>query len=541
MTDDGAPGRRWALPPNLLLALLFLACSVVSVAVLMDKYPYPSPIDEVVHYDFIHDAPHVPVIGEKISQSAMHEWACRTSGPEYVLPLPPCRPGPYDPAAFPGAGASTAGGSGPVYYYVTAVFARPVAAVTGWSLFSVARGFGAVWLAALMMVSYLIAERLGASRLAGAGAAILVGTGSSAITSAGTMGPDTTTAVMSGLVMLAVLSYDGTRRRAGWFLVAVALAALTKFTAFEAVGAAVLYLVVLPLLSRRREERESGGRAREASPPLRASLLTAGAGLATFAVVSFLWGLRLNLTATEEPEASPLYDMLHAESHRLEQHRRAPPLRLLQPGHRELAAGVLQRPDQQLRGCGDRRPAERGRDRRRSRAPLGTAAQRFRHRRAGADGRGTVHAGGAQLLRQPPVLHALSAPRVRPSGRTDSLPGDDLPRSRAEPGAGAAGRVVDGQRADVTPAQRETPRSVVRRTQVMRAALAGLAVAGLVVVGRLTGALEGVAGLALAALVVALAPVSRQLSRRLLIGGGLVLGWVPLLGGCPRPGTAWAG
>ena len=51
---------------------------------------------------------------------------------------------------------------------------------------------------------------------------------------------------MSGLVMLAVLSYDGTRRRAGWFLVAVALAALTKFTAFEAVGAAVLYLVALP-------------------------------------------------------------------------------------------------------------------------------------------------------------------------------------------------------------------------------------------------------------------------------------------------------
>jgi hypothetical protein len=314
VTDDGAPGKGWTRSPNLLLALLFLACSVVSVAVLMDKYPYPSPIDEVVHYDFIHDAPHVPVIGEKISQSAMHEWACRTSGPEYVLPLPPCSPGSYDPAAFPGAGASTAGGSGPVYYYVTAAFARPLAALTDWSLFSVARGFGAVWLAALMMVSYLIATRLGAGRLAAAGAAILVGTGSSTITSAGTMGPDTSTAFMSGLVMLAVLSYDGTRRRAGWFLVAVALAALTKFTAFEAVGAAVLYLVLLPLLSRRGEGREPGDGDGVPRPPLRASLLTAAAGLATFAVVSFLWGLRLNLTATEEPEASPLYGMLHAES-----------------------------------------------------------------------------------------------------------------------------------------------------------------------------------------------------------------------------------
>ena len=89
--------RRWYV----FLAVLFFACSVVSVAVLIDQYPYPSPIDEVVHYDFIHDAPHVPVAGEKISQSAMHEWACRTSGPEYVSPLPPCRPRPLRPRRLP--------------------------------------------------------------------------------------------------------------------------------------------------------------------------------------------------------------------------------------------------------------------------------------------------------------------------------------------------------------------------------------------------------------------------------------------------------
>ena len=103
-----------------------------------------------------------------------------------------------------------------------------------------------------MMVIYLLAERLGASRLAGAGVAVLVGTGSATITSAATMGPDTATAVTSGLVLLAALSYDGTRRRAGWFLLAVAIAALTKLTAFEAVGAALIYLVLLPLLARRR-------------------------------------------------------------------------------------------------------------------------------------------------------------------------------------------------------------------------------------------------------------------------------------------------
>ena len=308
------PGRsrRWYV----LLAVLFFACSVVSVAVLIDKYPYPSPIDEVVHYDFIHDAPHVPVAGERISQSAMHEWACRTSGPEYVLSLPPCRPGPYDPAAFPGSGYSTAGSSGPVYYYTTAAFARPLAAVSGWSLFSVARGFGAVWLAALMMVIYLLAERLGASRLAGAGMAILVGTGSATITSAATMGPDTATAVASGLVLLAVLSYDGTRRRAGWFLLAVAVAALTKLTAFAAVGAALIYLVVLPLLARRDPADSAADEPSDkpADVPIRASLLTAAGGLATFLAISFLWGLHFSLTATEGPEANPVYGLLYADS-----------------------------------------------------------------------------------------------------------------------------------------------------------------------------------------------------------------------------------
>ena len=48
--------------------------------------------------------------------------------------------------------------------------------------------------------------------------------------------------------------------------------------------------------------------------------------------------------------------------------------------------------------------------------------------------------------------------------------------------------------------------------------------------------LDGAAGLALAALLIALAPFSRRLSRRLLIGGGLVIGWMPLLWWLPAPG-----
>ena len=80
--DSPSAAKAATMITDLSLAgLLGTAGQVLSVAILMDEYPYPSPIDEVVHYEFIHDAPHVPVIGEKFSQSAMHEWACRTSGP----------------------------------------------------------------------------------------------------------------------------------------------------------------------------------------------------------------------------------------------------------------------------------------------------------------------------------------------------------------------------------------------------------------------------------------------------------------------------
>ena len=84
-------------------------------------------------------------------------------------------------------------------------------------------------------------------------------------------------------------------------------------------------------------------------------------------------------------------------------------------------------------------------------------------------------------------------------------------------------------------------RTLAVRSAPLLSVVAGLAVAALVVAGRLTGALDGAAGLALAALLLALAPFSRRLSRRLVIGGGLVIGWMPLLWWLPAPahGIGW--
>ncbi len=75
-----------------------------------------------------------------MTQSSLREWACRGFAPEQAVTFPPCDAASYKPRQFPGEGYSYAAATPPLYYAVTALITRPVAAVTGWSLFDLARG-----------------------------------------------------------------------------------------------------------------------------------------------------------------------------------------------------------------------------------------------------------------------------------------------------------------------------------------------------------------------------------------------------------------
>ncbi|GAY09187.1 hypothetical protein [Pseudonocardia sp. N23] len=63
----------------------------------------------------------------------------------------------------------------------------------------------------------------------------------------------------------------------------------------------------------------------------------------------------------------------------------------------------------------------------------------------------------------------------------------------------------------------------------VRAVLAGLAAGGLVLVGRVTGLLHGGPGLLVAIALVLLIPTSREFSRRVLLVGCVLAGWLPVL------------
>lgn len=78
-----------------------------------------------------------------------------------------------------------------------------------------------------------------------------------------------------------------------------------------------------------------------------------------------------------------------------------------------------------------------------------------------------------------------------------------------------------------------------RLPRVARAVLAGLIAAAAVAVGRRSGLLDGVAGLVLAVVLLGALPVSRELSRRIVLVGVIVLGWVPVLWWLHLPVGDW--
>lgn len=298
----GSTLQRWG---RFVPVAMFLVLAASVVGFHMAKYPYLSPIDENVHFDYLRRLPEIP--SGTMSQDSLRMTACRGYSPALfdrglaTYQWPPCKSETFDPAAFPGGGKSTAGTTAPLYYFVTAALTRPIAYVIDMPLLPLVRAANALWLAALMTVAYWLARRLRATRLAAGAAAVILGTSSDVVTSASTVGPDTATAVTGGLILLMAVSHDGSRRSTVFLLGAVLLGALTKLTAFTAVGAAMIVLL---------------GRAIMATNPRRPRPVSRATGtvaavFALFTVLSLAWFMRpaLHDTGDAATQATPRVDV----------------------------------------------------------------------------------------------------------------------------------------------------------------------------------------------------------------------------------------
>lgn len=290
--------RPHAVP---LIVMLAVAASVIGWHII--KYPYLSPIDENAHFDYVRILPDVPTGGSTLSQDSLRMTACRGYPPDLfdqglaTYDWPACRSKHFDPEAFPGGGKSTAGSTAPLYYFVTAALTRPIAyVVDGVPLLLLIRIVNTLWLAGLMVVGYAIARRLKASATAATAAAVLVGASSDVVTSSATVGPDTFTAMLGGIVILLALRYDGSRRALLTLIGVVVAAAVTKLTAVTAVGVAAVILVLLPLL----RERSAPLLKRVARPFGLAVLISF-----LFAALSAAWFLRPVPEGPAAPELPP--------------------------------------------------------------------------------------------------------------------------------------------------------------------------------------------------------------------------------------------
>ena len=254
---------------------------------------------EPAQLDYVLSLPRVPAEGALLSEESVPVGLTR----EQIAD------GPY----------SFAGATPPAYYVATAVVARPVAALTGWTTLSVARWLGAGWLALLMLVAFALARRMGVPRFPAAAATTAVAASTSLATSAAYLGSDVAGAAAGGLVLLAAWTYDGSRRALLFLAGACVLAGLTKLTAVTAVGAAMVMLLARAVLARRsRAAAHDSDAADEGARPdtltVGAALLGAAVAAAGFLVPAVSWLLRTRATAELDAGALPAFAPYVAQS-----------------------------------------------------------------------------------------------------------------------------------------------------------------------------------------------------------------------------------
>lgn len=231
--------------PTLVAALVLVLGSLLISAAHVRYYSELSPVDELQHIDYLYKAPELVRNGEKVDQDAMREEACRTL-PNY--PTPPCSDtATYDPEDFQELGTNTAAIYTPLYYTLTKAVALPIQWVTGMeSLVTAARLVGGLWLGAGLVMTLLVARRLGAHPFPTAGLLLAATATPNVLLPAATITPDAAALLAGAALVWSVLWWEERPSRRFWLPALLGLAAV----AFKALNVIVVVLIALYVLLR---------------------------------------------------------------------------------------------------------------------------------------------------------------------------------------------------------------------------------------------------------------------------------------------------
>ena len=299
--------------PQVLPYLFLLVMSLTATSIHMVEYRTFSPIDELRHLDYAIRISHgeLPKLGDKITQEAMKEEACR--GIDLTgWADPPCDTTRFRPVDFRDDGWQTASPHPPTYYAVAGVTARVLRkiGITG-SLVDGARLISGLFLAAGLMMTFF-AGRLHAIRTAPLLATLtLVPIVQSVLHSSSIVTPDSMSIFVGALLLAALAKWHQHKLSLRVLCVVAAFAGFTKIT-----NVLITTVVGLALLfwSLNRSDEQSQRR----------SHLVAGIAvpLASY-VAAFSWLTFDRLRATIDPSVVPQniqlrYDGIPPFSHLLQ-------------------------------------------------------------------------------------------------------------------------------------------------------------------------------------------------------------------------------
>lgn len=203
----------WGL---LVWPLLLVLAAVVLVPLHVHTYTELSPIDELQHYDYVERAPGLqPVVsGMRVGQDALREEACRRI--DGAFDPPPCGLPRYRAEAFQEEGYNTAYIHPPTYYSVTSGAASVLETLAGRSTFGAARLTGVAWLTAGLLLSYVLALRLGAGRVAATGVLLLLTASPGLLYWHAVINPDAAALATGAAIVLLALAWERARGRGRW-------------------------------------------------------------------------------------------------------------------------------------------------------------------------------------------------------------------------------------------------------------------------------------------------------------------------------------
>lgn len=249
----------WVARPSSIFLVLTMLGSAVLMLIAISRATEISVYDETTHADFVYQLQQgeIPYAGSVIAPEILNEWSCRGSGAESITKaLPPCDSG-APPSAYPARGENYNASHPPLYYAVTAVLAKVVAAIRPGetSLIADARITGILWLWAAMIAMFAGMRKFGFRpwwSVAGAAMIPLIPSFAVAATTVSNDAP----AALGGALAIWLLARIVREKKYGFFLPALFTFLITATKVMSAVPFIGVAAVCLVLAFRHWQKRE---------------------------------------------------------------------------------------------------------------------------------------------------------------------------------------------------------------------------------------------------------------------------------------------